>query len=105
MPREAFGLHVGEIEPQAHVRAAAEGNEGELVPVAPNLRAKAHRVVALRFGPKLRHVVSKQRIDAYAGAGRNAEAMNSKSRRACLGTDGTRGASRIASLKAISVSK
>jgi hypothetical protein len=31
MPREAFGLHAGEIEPQAHLRAAAEGNEGELV--------------------------------------------------------------------------
>src|SRR5262245_45112661 len=62
MPREAFDLHVGEVESQAHVRATAEGNESELVPVARSLTVKARRVIALRVAPKLRHVVSKERI-------------------------------------------
>src|SRR6187402_3355929 len=47
--REAFGLHVGEVQAEAHMRAAAERHPGEAVTVALRLLGEAKRVEAVRL--------------------------------------------------------
>src|SRR5712691_11086001 len=46
MPGKALGLHVREVETDAHVRAATEWNEGKPVPFSGRFIGKAHRVEA-----------------------------------------------------------
>ena len=47
MPREAFRLHIGEMQPEAHVRAAAERHPGEAMPVALCLLGEAQGIEAV----------------------------------------------------------
>src|SRR6202007_2803345 len=75
VPSEAFRLHVGKVQSQAHMRTASKRNEGELVTLAGGRGGKAHRVVALGLRPQLRHVMGEQRIDIDAGAGWRGEAL------------------------------
>ena len=42
MPREAFRLHIGEVQPEAHMRAAAERHPGEAMAGALRLIGEAH---------------------------------------------------------------
>src|SRR4051794_34296306 len=51
MAGKAFCLHVGEVQPQAHMRAAAERYPGEAVPIALCLFGEAQRIEAFRLGP------------------------------------------------------
>src|SRR3982074_3009789 len=44
MPREAFRLHIGEVQPEAHMRAAAERHPGEAMTAALRLVGEAHRI-------------------------------------------------------------
>src|SRR6516165_11191271 len=72
MPSETLGLHVGEIQSQAHMRAAAEWHESEFVSGARGVRIETQRIVTLRVGPNLRHVMGVERVDVDARACRNA---------------------------------
>ena len=54
MPREAFRLHVGEVQPEAHMRAAAERHPGEAMAVALRLFGEAHRIERIGIGPDVR---------------------------------------------------
>ena len=67
-------LHLGEVQPQAHMRAAAERHPGETVPRADLFRLEAQRIEALRLGPDVGHVMGEGRGDADRGAGGNAVA-------------------------------
>ena len=71
MPRKAFGLHVGEMQPEAHMRAAAERHPGETVARALRRVGEAQGIERLGVGPDLRHVVGEQRIDRGHGARRD----------------------------------
>ncbi len=64
MPREALRLHVGEVQPEAHMRAAAERHPGEAMAAALRLVGEAQGIEFFGLGPDLRHVVGEQRIDA-----------------------------------------
>src|SRR5260370_24670883 len=75
MPREAFSLHIGEVQTEAHMRAAAERHPGEAMTRALRLVGKAHRIEFFGIGPDIRHVVGEQRIDADHGAGRDRIAL------------------------------
>ena len=78
MPREAFGLHIGKMQPEAHMRAAAERHEGEAVAGTLCLVRKTHRIEPFGVGPDLRHMVSEYRIDADHGARRDGIALERK---------------------------
>ena len=69
MPRKTFRLHVGEVQAEAHMRAAAIWHPREAMPVALRLVGEAHRIELVRFGPDLRHMVREQRVDADQRAG------------------------------------
>src|ERR1700748_508786 len=71
VPGKALGLHVSEIQPEAHMGAAAERHKSEFMPPARGLHGEARGVVALRLGPNLRQVMGVKRIDIDAGATRN----------------------------------
>src|SRR6187402_2084623 len=57
MTRKTFYLHVGEVQAEAHMRAAAIWHPREPVAVALRLIGEAHRIEFFRFGPDVRHVV------------------------------------------------
>src|SRR5215470_8541508 len=44
MPREAFRLHMGEMQPETHMRAAAERDPCEAMPVALRFLGEAQRI-------------------------------------------------------------
>src|ERR1700731_3925446 len=47
MSRKAFRLHVGEVQPEAHMRAAAERYPAETMAGAQRLVGEAHRIERL----------------------------------------------------------
>ena len=100
---EAFRLHVGEMQPEAHVRPAAVRHEGELVAAAGGFLGEAQRIEFLRLRPNLRHVVRVELIDGDARA--RGELISAEFRVAqdWRGSDGTGGMSSKDSLNAISV--
>src|SRR5436305_1096688 len=65
MPREAFRLHVGEVQAEAHMRAAAIRHPGEAVAIALRLVGEAKRVEFFRLRPDISHVVGEQRVDTH----------------------------------------
>ncbi|MBA7667324.1 hypothetical protein ES703_75411 [subsurface metagenome] len=75
MPGKGLRLHVGEVQAEAHVRAAAERHPGEAVAVARCFIGKAHRIELVRIRPDFRHVVGVERVDADRGAGGNVVAL------------------------------
>src|ERR1700729_1599947 len=54
VPSKALGLHVSEIQSEAHMGAAAERHESEFMPPARGFHVEACGIVALRLGPNLR---------------------------------------------------
>jgi hypothetical protein len=71
MPRETFRLHIGEVQSDTHMRAAAERHIGEAMARALCLFGEAQGIEGFRVGPDLRHMVGEYRIDPDHGAGRD----------------------------------
>src|SRR3546814_2443849 len=69
---EYLRLHVSEVQPEAHMRAAAEGHPRIFVPLARDFGRKAHRVELFGLRPMLRHHMRIGGADADRGARRNA---------------------------------
>src|SRR3546814_19545809 len=69
MGEEELRLYIGEVEPQAHVRAAAERNPRIFVPPAHRLGREAHRSEPLGLGPIFGHHIRVGGIDPDVGAG------------------------------------
>src|ERR1700751_4835800 len=75
MTGERAGLHDGVVQAQAHVSAAAEGNERVTVPGALCINREAHRIESIGVRPYVRHVMGVNRSDADRTIGRNAKAL------------------------------
>src|SRR3546814_12658753 len=69
---EYLRLHVSEVQPEAHMRAAAEGHPRIVVPLARDFGRKAHRVELFGLRPMLRHHMRIGGADADRGARRTA---------------------------------
>src|ERR1700682_4362482 len=67
MPCEAFCLHIGEVQAEAHMRAAAERYPGETMTVTLRLVGESRGIELLRLRPDIGHVVAEQRGDAHHG--------------------------------------
>src|SRR5262245_65272587 len=65
---EALRLHIGEMETQTHVRAAAKRHPRISVTRADSLVCKAQRIESERFRPYVGHAVREERVDANACA-------------------------------------
>src|SRR6185369_899334 len=59
VPRETLGLHIGEMQPKAHMRAAAERHPGEAMAAALRLIGETQGIEPVGFGPYLAHVMGK----------------------------------------------
>src|SRR6476659_8151711 len=71
MIEKALGLHIGEMQAETHVCAAAVGHPSVLVPRSRLFVRKTHRIKLERFRPKFRHAVSEHGADDNARAGWN----------------------------------
>ena len=71
-------LHIGEVQTQAHMRAATEGHPGETVARLYVLGSKSHRIEPLGFRPIFRHMVRIAGADADLRARRNVKALESE---------------------------
>src|SRR5580698_1794543 len=69
MPREAFRLHIGEMQPEAHMGTAAERYPGKTMAVALGFLGEAHRIEFFRIVPDLRQAKGEHRSDADVDAG------------------------------------
>src|SRR3546814_16364253 len=69
---EYLRLHVSEVQPEAHMRAAAEGHPRIFVPLARDFGRKAHRVELFGLRPMPRHHMRIGGAAAARGARRNA---------------------------------
>src|SRR3546814_18508134 len=65
---EYLRLHVSEVQPEAHMRAAAEGHPRIFVPLARDFGRKAHRVELFGLRPMLRHHMRIGGADADRGS-------------------------------------
>src|SRR6476620_163731 len=57
MPRKAFRLHVGEVQAEAHMRAAAIRHPRKTMAAALRLVGEAHGIEFFRLGPDVGHVM------------------------------------------------
>src|SRR5579863_9819535 len=62
MPGKTLRLHVGKMQPKAHMRAATERHPGEAMAGALRLVGKSQGIECLGVGPYFRHVMGEQRI-------------------------------------------
>src|SRR4051812_30381727 len=61
MPGKTFRLHIGEMQSETHMRAAAERHPGEAVARALRLVGESQRIEGVRLRPDLRHMMGEQR--------------------------------------------
>src|SRR5436190_21142313 len=78
MIEEALCLHIGEVEAEAHMRAAAVGHPGILVTRADSLVRKAQGIKLERLRPDFRHAVREDDVDRNACDSRNVETFELK---------------------------